>query len=101
MEISDFHETLYMLYHHYLPDYDLDKIRASVSELQTKMAALNKAALPERIKEKTSAFEEARKKLDASVNALAATLPSNDEKKIKAAIETMHADYEALQGLFE
>lgn len=100
-EISDFHETLYMLYHHYLPDYDLEKIRASVSELQTKIVALNKAVLPERVKEKMSAFEEARKKLEASVTALAATLPSNDEKKIKAAIETMHGDYEALQELFE
>jgi hypothetical protein len=42
-----------------------------------------------------------REKLAASVAALATTLPSKDEKKIKAAIETMHSDYEALQGVFD
>jgi cytochrome c556 len=100
-EIGDFHEALYMLYHHYLPAYDLEKIRASVSELQTKMAALNKAVLPERAKSKSAAFEENRKKLDASITALVETVKSGDEKTIKAAIETMHGDYESLHKLFD
>lgn len=100
-EIEDFHAVLYMLYHYYAPAYDLEKIKASAGELQVKMEALNKAALPERLKKKEEAFAASREKLAASVAALAATLPSNDEKKIKAAIETMHSDYEALQGVFD
>jgi DNA repair exonuclease SbcCD ATPase subunit len=99
-EIADFHAVLYMLYHYYTPAYDLEKIRTSVNELQTKMDALNQATLPERLKKKEAAFIAARRKLATSVEALAATLSSNDEKKIKAAIETMHSDYEALQGVF-
>jgi hypothetical protein len=100
-EIEDFHAVLYMLYHYHTPAYDIEKIKASVSELQAKMEALNKAVLPERFKKKEEAFVASREKLAASVAALAATLPSNDEKKIKAAIETMHSDYEALQGVFD
>jgi uncharacterized membrane protein len=100
-EIEDFHAALYMLYHYYTPAYELEQIKTSVSELQTKMEALNKATLPERLKKKEAAFVASREKLATSVAALAATLPSNDEKKIKAAIETMHSDYEALQGVLD
>ncbi|MDZ7290232.1 MAG: hypothetical protein ONB42_09895 [candidate division KSB1 bacterium] len=100
-EIDEFHAVLYMLYHYYTPAYDLEKIKTSVGELQVKMEALNKAILPERLKKKENAFVTAREQLAASVEALARTLPSNDEKKIKAAIETMHSDYETLQRVFE
>lgn len=100
-EIDDFHAVLYLLYHYYAPANDLAKIKAATGELQIKMAALGNAVLPERLKKKEEAFSAARDKLAASVAALAATLPSNDEKKIKAAIATMHSDYEALQGVFE
>lgn len=65
------------------------------------MEALNQATLPERLKKKEEAFVASREKLAAAVAALAATLPSNDEKKIKAAIATMHRDYEAMQGVFD
>jgi hypothetical protein len=53
------------------------------------------------LKKKEEAFVASREKLAASVAALAATLPSNGEKKIKTAIEAMHSEYEALQGVFD
>jgi hypothetical protein len=100
-ELDDFHTVLYGLYHYYTPAYDLEQIKSSVSELQVRMEALNNATLPERLKKKEVAFVASREKLAASVAALAETLPSNDEKTIKAAIETMHSDYEALQRVFD
>lgn len=100
-EIDEFHAVLYRLYHYYTPAYDLAKIRQAVDELQIKMNALNNATLPERWKSKEETFIVARTKLADSVDILAKTMPSNDEKKIKAAIETMHGDYEALQAVFE
>lgn len=100
-EIDDFHAVLYRLYHEYTPAYDLEKIRQAVGELQPKMQALNEAVLPERLKSKEAAFLPARTKLAGSVDMLAKTVTSNDEEKIKAAIETMHSDYEALQAVFE
>lgn len=100
-EIDEFHAVLYWLYHKYTPAYDLEKIRQAVDELQIKMQALNKAVLPERLKSKEAAFIPARTKLASSVDMLAKTMSSNDEKEIKAAIETMHSDFEALQTVFE
>lgn len=100
-ELDDFHSVLYMLYHHYLPEYDLEKIRSSVSELKQKMAALKNAAPPARLKASPAEFQSAREKLSASVDALDASLQKNDEEKIKAAVETMHSDYVALSGVCE
>lgn len=53
-ELDDFHSVLYMLYHHYLPEYDPEKIRSSVAELKQKMAALNEVQVPEQLQDKAS-----------------------------------------------
>ena len=100
-ELDDFHSVLYMLYHHYLPEYDPEKIRSSVSELKQKMAALNEAEIPERMKDNALEFEVARAKLSTSVDALESSLQTNDEGQIKAAVETMHSNYQALSGICE
>jgi len=100
-ELDDFHSSLYMLYHHYLPQYDLQKIRASASELKQKMAALNVAKIPEKLKQKEPEFQEARKKLSASVDTLEAAVQTGSEQKIKAAVNELHSNYEALAGICE
>lgn len=100
-EMDDFHSVLYMLYHYYLPKYDMEKIKSSTAELTKKMAALNAAALPARLKQKDAQFQAARVKLSTSVDALSAALKTNQEKTIKGALETMHANYQALEKIFE
>jgi hypothetical protein len=100
-ELDDFHSVLYMLYHYYLPNYDLEKIRSSVAELKQKMAMLNEVQLPERLKNKDAQFQAARATLSASVEALGKTIQSNDEKAIKDAVESMHSDYQALNAVFQ
>jgi hypothetical protein len=100
-ELDDFHSVLYMLYHHYLPEYDLEKIRSSVSELKQKMAVLKEAEIPERIKDSAFEFQVARSRLSTSVDALESSLQTNDGEKIKAAVETMHSNYQALSGVCE
>ena len=100
-ELDDFHSILYMLYHHYLPQYDLEKIRSSVAELKQKMAALNEVQAPARLEDRTSEFQAARAKLSASVDALESSLRTNSEKEIKAAVETMHSNYQMLNGVCE
>jgi hypothetical protein len=100
-EIDDFHSSLYLLYHYYLPSYQLDKIKTSASELKLKMEALNRAKLPDRLKPKEASFTTARAKLSKSVDALEAAVVSNDREKIKDAVTTVHADYEPLNGIFE
>jgi hypothetical protein len=100
-ELDEFHAVLYMLYHYSLPEDSLAKVKSSVEQLQEKMAALNKATLPPRFKEREASFTATRNELDKAVASLAATMNSNDSRKIKAAVETMHSRYEALSKVLE
>jgi len=100
-EIDDFHRTLYMLYHHYLPVYDTVKIRTAVIELEAKMQALNSAELPPKFSKK-AAFEKARDELSKSLLLVRDALEkAQGEKEVVAAIEKMHACYQKLESLFE
>jgi hypothetical protein len=95
-ELDDFHTTLYMLFHYYLPQHETEKIKSSAAELRQKMAALNAAQLPEPLKQKEAEFQAARSKLAQSVDALEPALRKNQEKAVKTAIELVHANYQAL-----
>jgi hypothetical protein len=100
-EIDEFHSVLYLLYHYYMPEFRLDKIKTSAAELKQKMAALNNARLPERLKRKEAEFAAARTKLARSVDALEAGLASGSQKDIRSLLESLHADYESLTRVFE
>jgi hypothetical protein len=100
-ELDAFHQSLYRLYHYDLPAYALPRIQADAKELKEKMAELEKATLPSRMASKQPLFEERRKALDAAVAELATAADAGkDEKAIKAAIETVHAKYQALDQVF-
>jgi hypothetical protein len=99
-ELDDFHSSLYMLYHYYLPEYDIEKIRASADELNQKMQALNAAMLPERLQSRDSSFQEARRKLAESVKAFHSIVDTGREESIKEAIEELHSAYQAVQKIF-
>ena len=100
-ELDEFHAVLYMLYHHYLPERDTQNIRASAMEMKEKMAALNSAKLPERLKQKEAEFQAARSKLSASVDALDSVVQANSEQKIKDAVNEVHSNYQTLARVFE
>jgi hypothetical protein len=100
-ELDEFHAVLYMLYHHYLPENNMARIKASSGEFKQKMAALNKAALPARLKQKQPQFDAARAELSKSVEAFDAAIQSNAETKIKGAVETLHSNYQKLEKIFE
>jgi hypothetical protein len=73
----------------------------SIGQLQEKMAALNKVALPPRFKGKEKSFTVARNQLDKAVTELTAMVRSNEFGKIKPAVEVMHASYKTLAEIFE
>lgn len=99
-EIDAFHQVLYQLYHHQLDPYDAAAVKATVPQLQEKMAVLAKAALPERMAAKTAAYEEARAVLGREVEAFAAAVATGDPAKAKAAAESMHSAYVKLESVF-
>jgi hypothetical protein len=100
-EIEDFHASLYMLYHYYLPDYDIEKIRSASAELKQKMAALNGAALPENFRSLEAEFSAAREALAKTVDNLESVLPAGDQEAVTAAVEELHDRYVELSHLFE
>jgi hypothetical protein len=99
-EMEDFHATLYVLYHYQMSPFQPEKAAESVRTLKVKMDALNAAALPDRLKAKTEAFNTKRDRLSASIDELVALLDGKDAARIKAAIEIMHAQYENLEKVF-
>jgi len=100
-EIDDFHASLYALYHYFLPHYSLEKIGASATELKAKMGPLGKASLPERWKAKSATFARSRADLGTAVDALEAAVAGKNEARVKAAVEEVHARYEAMTAVFE
>jgi len=101
-ELDAYHQTLYILYHYYIQEYDYDKIKMSVTELLKKMEDLNKATLPERLAAKTGDFDVARKNLSTSLNSLNEIVIKNEgQDKIKAAVEIMHSNYQKVEAVFD
>ncbi|MCX6539861.1 MAG: hypothetical protein NT151_13145 [Acidobacteria bacterium] len=100
-ELDDFHGTLYVLYHTQTNPLVVAKVAASVETLKVKMAALDKATLPDRLKAKAAEFTAQRDRLAKSLTALSSTLAGGDEAKIREAIELMHVEYQKLEKVFE
>lgn len=101
-EVDSFHQELYSLYHYYTPEYKFDKIKNSSAVLTAKMAELKGAKLSERQKGKKDAFDKAVGELDKAVADFAAVVKAgNNKDKIKAAVETVHTKYQAVEKVFE
>jgi len=82
--MEDFHASLYVLYHYQMNPFQLAKARIDRGAAGED-GRLNKAALPDRLKAKTEAFNVQRGRLSKSVDEVAALLDSRDEPRIKAA----------------
>ncbi len=100
-EVDEFHSALYPLYHYYMPQKDEGKIRLSVALLIEKMTALSKASLPAKMKDKTTAFNEARSRLGESLKSLEQVLTSSNSVEIDQHINTVHSRYEDLNKIFD
>ena len=101
-EIDRFHQELYMLYHYYMPDYDLEKISASVQVLSDRMEPIEKAKLPVRLKDKKQDYDQAKTALKESLIQLQHTIQEELEKdQVIKAIDLVHDKYQVLVGIFE
>jgi hypothetical protein len=97
-----FHQSLYLLHHYYIPQYDVTKIRALSDSLELKSALLMKARIPERLAKKSRAFDKARTNLCASVQAFSAAVNAGKPKtEIVRLEDALHANYELLDKVFE
>jgi hypothetical protein len=100
-ELEEFHVVLYTLYHHQMAIYNPDSVKATVVELKKTMEILKGAKIPDRLQRKSSMFITARAQLSTSVDTLSSTVSSKDERRIRAAVNNVHANYQILEKVFD
>jgi hypothetical protein len=100
-ELEAFHTELYMLYHHYGPDFDLPKIRNAAGAMEDKMTLLNNARLPDRYKANADTFEAARGRLSKAVAGFRELVETGDRQTIMRGIEHVHERYLELEKVFK
>jgi len=99
-EVDEFHKVLYMIYHHYWPNKDMIQFNDAVDDLDELASELNNCVLPKWAADKSEAFMEQSQKLYESTQRLKA-LKNSDSQEIDNAIENVHTNYVALEGLFD
>ena len=100
-ELDTFHQHLYGLYHYYGPGYDLEKIRQAADAMGADVPPLQAARLPARLEESQADFEAKVEELGTRVAALLVALEDPVKADVDAAIEAVHAAYEAVEGIFD
>ena len=99
-EVMDFHRSLYVLYHTYLPDKDHSQIRAIAQVLLIKAGTLVQAVLSKRFESKKDKFQAAAGELLEAVKALAA-VPEGNNAGLAPAVEKVHSRYQDLEKVFD
>lgn len=101
-EVDAFHQELYMIYHYYSPNFELEKIKSSAVVLKAKMDEMMNAKLSKRLEPRQEKFDAARKGLMESVVKLNEVVAnSKDKKVITDAVDGMHTKYSELEKVFD
>jgi len=100
-EIDEFHKTLYVVYHDYLPNKNYKKLGKVTDTLIKKAKAVTKSKLPARLELKKDAFTLAAAELLTSAMDLKKRVKANNKISIDAAVENMHTKYQNLEAIFE
>jgi len=101
-EVEEFHQVLYMLFHHYNPDGNFEKIKQSAVELKAKIDPIKKAELSKRLKSKTEKFNKLVNELALAVDKLNDSVKSDyDKKAVGSAVEKVHSKYVEIEKFLE
>ncbi len=100
-EADAFHQVLFKVFHDYLPNEKWDKIRQIIPEFQSRMKALQGAALPKKLASKQEKFNTAVAELSKAVEELAKQQHTTDNDALKAAVMKVHDAYENLEKILE
>jgi len=100
-EMDAFHKVLYVVYHKALPDKNWDEVRKAAPEMKAKAEAIAKAQLSKRLEAKTDAFRSAADGLVQAAGELANLGANADGAAVEAAVQKVHAKYQALEKIFE
>jgi hypothetical protein len=100
-EVDEFHKVLYMIYHHYWPNKNMEEFGKAVDDLAISADELANCVLPKWASDKAEPFAEQSQKLyDSTKNLKALKDSDTDNAQLEKAIEDVHDNYVALEGLF-
>ncbi|HSW56560.1 MAG TPA: hypothetical protein VLH59_15870 [Ignavibacteriaceae bacterium] len=100
-EVDEFHKVLYMIYHHYWPNKNMEEFGKAVDDLAMRADELVNCVLPKWASDKSESFKEQSQKLyDATKNLKELKDSKADDTELGKAIEDVHDNYVALEGLF-
>lgn len=100
-EVDAFHEVLYYVYHHYLPNQNWEKIDESIAQFSERMSSLNQAELPKWMYDKQAAFDSARQNLAVMVDELAKLKGTDEHQQIQSAVLNLHDAYEKMEEVLK
>ena len=100
-ELDAFHQHLYGIYHYYGPGYDLEKIGNSARDMAAAIPSLQGVTLPERLASHQGHWGMVVERMGQNIGALISVLQDPSRDAVDAAIETIHADYSELEGIFD
>jgi N-acetylglucosamine kinase-like BadF-type ATPase len=100
-EVDEFHKVLYMIYHHYWPNKNMEEFGKAVDDLAMRADELANCVLPKWASDKSDSFKEQSQKLYESTKNLKELKDSEaDETQLNKAVEDVHDNYVALESLF-
>lgn len=99
-EVDLFHQSLYIVYHDYLPNKKYDMINKISDELITKAQDILKGKMSKKIEAKKEQFTEKVNILIDKCKNLKVISQKEDSKAIVEAVEDMHTAYQNIEELF-
>jgi hypothetical protein len=100
-QMGEFHQTLYVVQHTYVPAKRWADVCKLSGELRAKAEAIAEATLQQRAAAKMDAYKEASAALVADARALSGACQTNNPGAVEKATEALHARYESLGKIFE
>jgi hypothetical protein len=100
-EMNEFHKTLYVVQHTYVPEKKWADVCKVSGELQAKAEAIAQAALPKRVEARAEAFKKESAQLVADAKALVTACAANPPAGVEKATAALHSQYEGMGKIFE
>lgn len=100
-EMNEFHKTLYVVQHTYVPASNWAAVCKVSGELHAKAQAVAGATVPKRLEAKAATFKTESAQLVADAGALVSACKVNQPAGIEKATGTLHSRYEGLSKILE
>lgn len=100
-EVDAYHQTLYVVFHKLLPGKKWAEIKTAAAELAVKADAVAGATLSKRLESRAEAYKAAAADLKQATAGLVAACDQGQAAAIEAAVNAVHAKYQALEKVFD